>query len=163
MPNSTNNFWCVLILFFTLGIRGHAQVSPDDLVDSWHRAAARADFDTYFGTFASDSSIFLGSDATERWNKVEFMAFAKPYFNQGKGWEFLPFDRHWQGDPNSGVLYFHEKLDSKHMGVCRGSGVLIRIDDQWKLDFYNLAILVPNELVSNLLKQIQELPIQPKN
>jgi hypothetical protein len=29
---------------------------------------------------------FIGTDATENWNKMQFQAFAKPFFDRGKAW-----------------------------------------------------------------------------
>jgi hypothetical protein len=29
---------------------------------------------------------FIGTDATENWNKTQFQAFAKPFFDRGKAW-----------------------------------------------------------------------------
>jgi len=57
------------------------------LLDNWHKAAAEANFDNYFNAMAEES-IFIGTDATENWNKTEFKAFAKPYFDKGRAWNY---------------------------------------------------------------------------
>jgi hypothetical protein len=36
---------------------------------------------------------FIG-DATETWNKMQFQAFAKPFFDRGKAWSFKAIERH---------------------------------------------------------------------
>jgi ketosteroid isomerase-like protein len=41
------------------------------LLDSWHKAAADAKFDTYFNKMTEDA-VFIGTDATENWNKPHF-------------------------------------------------------------------------------------------
>jgi len=51
------------------------------MLDSFNRAAAKADFNAYFN-FYTDDAIFTGTDATERWNKTAFMAWAKPIFEK---------------------------------------------------------------------------------
>lgn len=56
------------------------------MLDSFNRAAARADFTAYFNYYTEDG-IFCGTDATERWNKKEFMAWSKLYFDKGKAWD----------------------------------------------------------------------------
>src|SRR5690349_16554349 len=38
------------------------------VLDDWHAAAAAADEERYFGLMTEDS-VFLGTDATERWDK----------------------------------------------------------------------------------------------
>ena len=52
------------------------------ILDNWHKAAAAANYEVYFGAM-SEESIFIGTDATENWNKKQFQAFAKPYFDNG--------------------------------------------------------------------------------
>lgn len=129
--------------------------SPDveSTLDAWHRAAANADEASYFGAMAPEF-IFLGTDATERWNIASFREFAHPYFAKGKAWTFVPRDRHViaHGD----IAWFDEKLDSASYGECRGSGVLRRIDGQWKIAHYNLTIPIPNDLADGVVKRIRE-------
>ena len=62
-------------------------------LDSWHKAAAQANYGNYFGMM-TDDAIFIGTDATENWNKKDFQAFAKPYFDKGKAWNFTSLERH---------------------------------------------------------------------
>ena len=57
------------------------------LLDDWHKAAAKADYNGYFGKIAEDG-IYIGTDATENWDKKAFAAFSKPYFDKGKSWDF---------------------------------------------------------------------------
>ena len=60
-----------------------AKESIDQLLNEWHDAAARADFDTYFSKMAEES-VFIGTDPTENWDKPEFIEWSKPYFEKGK-------------------------------------------------------------------------------
>ena len=57
------------------------------MLDSFNRAAAKADFNSYFD-FYTDDAIFTGTDATERWDKKAFMLWAKPIFDKGRAWDF---------------------------------------------------------------------------
>ena len=41
----------------------------------------------------ADDAIFIGTDATENWNKKDFMSFSKPYFDNGKAWNFTSLER----------------------------------------------------------------------
>ena len=43
----------------------------NSILNNWHKAAAEAKFDNYFNLL-SDESIYIGTDATENWNKKEF-------------------------------------------------------------------------------------------
>ena len=56
------------------------------ILNAWHKAAAEANFETYFSHFTSDA-IFIGTDASEIWNKQEFSynrRFRKPKPNSNK-------------------------------------------------------------------------------
>lgn len=126
------------------------------VLDAFHDAAARADEATYFALLA-DSAVFLGTDATERWTKAEFLAFARPHFAAGKGWRFVPRDRHVALSAGGRVAWFDELLDSESYGECRGTGVLERIGDRWLIQQYHLTIPVPNELAREVVGRIRSL------
>ena len=55
------------------------------VLDNWHQAAAEANFNSYFNAM-TDDAIYIGTDATENWNKPAFIQFSKPYFDKGKAW-----------------------------------------------------------------------------
>ena len=125
------------------------QHTLNDMVDTWHKAAAQADSSTYFGAFASDESVFEGTDGGEYWTISAFQKWAAPYFKRGNAWTFSPVERRWYS--HSGVLWFSERLDSEHMGRCRGTGVVIKTLQGYKIDHYSLSFEVPNEIVSELV------------
>jgi len=45
-------------------------------------------------------------------------------------------------------------LDTPNLGVCRGSGVLVKLGGKWKIAQYNLSVPIPNALVGAIVKQI---------
>jgi ketosteroid isomerase-like protein len=124
-----------------------AQTSEKDIIhstiDNWHIAAGEANFENYFGLLTEDA-IFIGTDAAEVWNKTEFMTFSKPYFDQGKAWDFKSIQRNIYLDPSGKVAWFDELLDT-WMQLCRGSGVLKKENGKWKIAHYVLSITIPNE------------------
>lgn len=133
-------------------------VTPDEaaagkILDDWHDAAAKADEGRYFGHFAPDA-VFLGTDATERWDLAAFRAFAHPYFAKGKAWTFVPSGRHLAVTGDWAV--FDELLASESYGTCRGSGVLHKIAGVWKIVQYDLSIPVPNALAKDVVAKIRE-------
>ena len=103
----------------------------------------------------TSAAIFLGTDASERWNATDFRAFAHPYFAKGKAWTFTPRDRHVIMSGND-VAGFDEKLDSATYGECRGSGVLIKMNGEWKIAHYNLTIPIPNALAKTVVEMIRK-------
>jgi ketosteroid isomerase-like protein len=119
-------------------------------LDGWHKAAAGAKYNDYFN-FMTDDAIFIGTDATENWNKTEFQAFAKPFFDKGKAWNFTVLERHIYFDKTGKVAWFDELLNTQ-MKICRGSGVLVKIGGQWKIKHYVLSMTVPNDNVEEVVK-----------
>jgi ketosteroid isomerase-like protein len=125
------------------------------VLDAFHAAAARADEAAYFALLAPNA-VFLGTDATERWDKAAFRAFAHPYFAAGKGWTYTPRDRHVGFSPDGRVAWFDELLDNASYGECRGTGVLQRVGDGWKIVQYNLSVPMPNALAKELVARIRQ-------
>ena len=125
------------------------------VLDAFHTAASKADEEAYFALLAPNG-VFLGTDATERWDKTAFRAFAHPYFSQGKGWTFKPRDRHVDLSRDGKVAWFDELLDSETYGECRGTGVLEKLDGGWKITQYHLTIPMPNDLAKEFVARIRE-------
>ena len=115
-------------------------------LNQWHLAAAEANFDSYFSLMTKDA-IFIGTDASENWNLDAFKEFSRPYFNAGKAWNFQAIERniYISGD----IAWFDELLDTQ-MKICRGSGVLVKIEGEWKIKHYVLSIAIPNENVKEI-------------
>ena len=128
----------------------NAQASATACLDRYHQAAAKAQFQEYFRCM-DDSSVFVGTDASEHWTKEEFMAYAQPHFERGKAWSMHPFSRHFHFTADSSVAWFEELLDTR-MKICRGSGVMIFRNGSWKIQQYVLSATVPNELMSDLIR-----------
>ena len=125
----------------------------NEVLDGWHLAAANADFDAYFDKMTKDG-VFLGTDAMENWQNDEFKEFSKPYFDKGKAWSFTAVQRNIYIGESGDFAWFDELLDTQ-MKICRGSGVLKKVNGQWKIAHYVLSIAVPNENVDELI-QIKE-------
>ncbi|MBX2935435.1 MAG: nuclear transport factor 2 family protein [Ferruginibacter sp.] len=120
------------------------------MLDSFNRAAAKADFNTYFNFYTNDA-IFTGTDATERWDKKSFMEWAKPIFDKGRAWNFTALERHIYFDATGNLAWFDELLNTQ-MKICRGSGVLVKQGGHWKVQQYILSTTVPNELLDTVIK-----------
>jgi ketosteroid isomerase-like protein len=129
-------------------------VEINHFIDNWHRAAANADANIFFESIAEDG-IYIGTDASELWTKTEFIAFAKPYFDKGKAWDFKPRERDLHVTIVGDYAWFSELLDT-WMGVCRGSGILIKTDNGWKIAQYHLAVTVPNEIIKDFISLVNE-------
>jgi hypothetical protein len=128
-------------------------------LDAFHSAASKANLAAYTACFAPDL-VFLGTDASERWNAAEFTAFAKSYFDQGKGWTYTlgPAGRFITIDPDGSTAWFDESLVNEKYGQCRGSGVLRKIGGKWLISQYNLAFTVPNDAADRVVQIIKAHP-----
>lgn len=142
-------------LVFLLGLQSMSFAQDKDknhlnaLLDQWHKDAADANFEGYFGAMAEES-IFVGTDATENWDKKAFQAYSKPYFDRGRAWSFTAVERNIYLQTGSKIAWFDELL-STQMGLCRGSGVIEKSKGEWKIRHYVLSLDVPNENVSALV------------
>jgi len=120
-----------------------AKKAANTLLENWHLAATNANYENYFSPMDS-LSIYIGTDASENWSKSEFQGYSKPYFDKGKAWSFKTLDRNIYINTSADFIWFDELLDT-WMGICRGSGVLEKTQDTWKIKHYVLSITVPND------------------
>lgn len=143
-----------IILSFAILISAHnfafAQQNKEiySVLEQWHKAAGDANFDAYFNLMTEDA-VFIGTDATENWSNSDFKAFAKPYFDKGKAWSFTTLERNIFTEDTSNLAWFDELLDTQ-MGICRGSGVVQKTRDGWKIKHYVLSIAIPNANVKEI-------------
>lgn len=120
------------------------------IMDDWHLAVANSDFDAYFNVMTEDA-VFIGTDPSENWTKKQFIDFAKPYFDKKKTWNFKPLERNIFIAKDGKIVWFNELLDT-WMSVCRGSGVLIKKNNEWKIEHYVLSITAPNDSIKSIIK-----------
>ena len=145
----------MLLLIPALILMSSSLQTPEAVLDDWHLAAARADADGYFSLMMPDA-VFLGTDATERWTKAEFKAWAEPYFKKGKAWTFKSVNRHVAYSTDGNIAWFDEDLDTPNLGPARGSGVLVRQGKTWRIAQYNLSVPIPNPLMKQVKREIEE-------
>ncbi len=149
-------FRFLIPVIFFIGCKSNEKNMADEekkiisMLDSFNMAAAKADFNNYFKHY-SDDAIFTGTDATERWNKKDFMAWAKPIFDKGKAWDFTALERHIYFDETGNTAWFDELLNTQ-MKICRGSGVLVKQEKEWKVRQYILSTTVPNDQLDSVIK-----------
>ncbi len=134
------------------GCQSNPEYDIHNLLNSWHRAAAEADEDVFFGLMAEDG-IYIGTDATERWTRDEMLELMLPYFQRETAWDFTPLERNVVFNDDKDLAWFDELLDT-WMGTCRSSGVMIATQDGWRIQHYHLSIAVPNDKVDGYLDLI---------
>jgi len=122
------------------------------LMDDWHQAAADADEDVFFGSMTSDG-VYIGTDAGERWSRDEMRVWSKKYFDRESAWSFQSTSRNVTFSEDESIGWFDELLTT-WMGDCRGSGVVVKTAEGWKIKHYHLSIAVPNDKVDGYLDLI---------
>jgi ketosteroid isomerase-like protein len=146
-----NLLFICFLLFLATGFSSNAQSSKENIntmLEAWHNAAARADYEDYFKLMAEES-IFIGTDPTENWEKDAFAKWSKPYFDKGKAWSFSTLERNIFQSKDCDIAWFDELLETQ-MGICRGSGVVMKENGNWKVKHYVLSIEIPNENVEEI-------------
>lgn len=133
-----------------LEIQTTSKANINATLDAWHKAAAEANYNDYFNLM-TDNAVFIGTDATENWNKTNFRAFAKPFFDKGKAWNFTVLERHIYFDKTGKMAWFDELLNTQ-MKICRGSGVLVKKGTEWKIQHYVLSMTIPNDNTNEVVK-----------
>lgn len=127
----------------------------NSVLDEYHAAAATGDWDTYFALM-SDDGVFLGTDAGERWGKSDFQDYA----SASSGWVYTPRTRNVNLTPDGNSAWFDEILLSVSYGTARGTGVLIKTGDGWKISQYHLSLPIPNGLARQLTDEIKAYEAQ---
>jgi hypothetical protein len=120
------------------------------MLDSFNLAATKADFETYFKYFA-DGATFNGTDATEYWDKEHFMIWAKPYFDKKTTWDFKSMERHIYFAKCRDIAWFDELLNTQ-MKICRGSGIIVKQNNKWKIQQYVLSMTIPNSETQKIVE-----------
>ena len=148
-----------LFLSVILACGGAPAPDPSDdavarVLDDWHAAAADADEERYFGHFTTDG-VFLGTDSSERWTVEEFRDYARPHFSEGRGWTYIPSNRHVMFSHDGSLAWIDEWLDNEKYGRLRGTGVLRLVDGRWKLAHYSMSFTIPNEVTLDAVAVIR--------
>ena len=149
------------VLLLTLVLAQATQAQPNEetavaaVLDDLHEAASEADGEHYFNLYA-ENAIFLGTDLTERWTIEAFKAYAQARFDQGAGWTYTPQSRHIYFSPDKKTAWFDEILHNERFGQCRGTGVLVKVGDAWKIAQYHLTVPIPNALLYKVVDMIRE-------
>jgi len=125
----------------------------DALLDGLHQDAHEGNYEAYFDRY-SPEAVFLGTDKTERWNLEEFKTYAEPAFEDGHGWTYEVIDRNWEGDGE--IRWFDEILLNEKLGHCRGTGVVLKINGEWKIAHYALTMLIPNSIAAEVGSQTKK-------
>jgi hypothetical protein len=127
-----------------------ARADVDSVLTTLHRTASTGSWDQYFALYTPDA-VFLGTDPGERWDLAAFRGYAAG----SKGWTYVPTERHVFVATDGQTAWFDERLQNANYGETRGSGVLVKGAQGWRLAQYNLTLPIPNELAGDVVARIK--------
>ena len=145
----------LMVLFWAGAAFADDKAKVSAVLDMLHEAASDADYDRYFGLFA-ENAVFIGTDISERWPIKVFQAYAKARFDAGGGWTYTMQERHIDFSANGDVAWFDENLWTDTYGTSRGTGVLEKTTDGWKIAQYHLTYPIPNDLAADMTARIKD-------
>jgi hypothetical protein len=79
------------------------------------------------------------------------MVWSKPFFDKKRTWNFTSIDRHIYFSSNDDIAWFDELLNTQ-MKICRGSGVVVLQNNQWRVLQYVLSMTIPNSQADTITK-----------
>lgn len=129
----------------------NTKVKIDQLIDGFHAAAAQSDAAGYLGRM-TDEAVFMGTDEWERWPKhPDFTNYVQTRFKDG-GWSYRSVERHIVLAPAGDSAWFDEVTFSETNGRFRGTGVVVKTTDGWKIAHYAMSFLILNENWEQVIK-----------
>ncbi len=146
-------FLIITIILFGNAFSQNNEKNIEDIhsfMNQWHKNVAKFQFEEYFNKMSPDG-VFIGTDAIENWTIPEFKKFAKPFFDKKKTWDFKPLERNIYISDNNNFAWFDELLNT-WMGICRGSGVLKKKNNEWKIVHYVLSVSIPNDDIKKVIE-----------
>jgi hypothetical protein len=151
----------VACCLFVASVALHAQALDEPalkrrvnaFVDEWHDDAAHARL-AYFDKMAADG-VYIGTDKTELWQRDEFKAWAKRFFERKSAWAFKAIRRNLYASADQSMIWFDELLDTQ-MGVCMASGVIRNTGKGFEIVHYQLSMAVPNEVGGQVTRLVKE-------
>lgn len=125
------------------------------VLDDFHHAADHGDKDRYLNHIMEDG-VFMGTDEWERWPKPEFSEYVSQRFKDGKGWSYRSVERQIMLAADSKTAWFDEVIYSEENGRFRGTGVLLKQGNDWKIAHYAMSFLILNENWPAVIKLTRE-------
>jgi hypothetical protein len=122
------------------------------LIDGLHYAASQADLDGYLGSF-TPTGVFMGTDDWERWTRpITLDEYVKERFKEGIGWTYTSVERQINFAEDGQTAWLDEIIVSEKWGRFRGTGVVTKQNNTWKIAHYSMSVLIANEAFVEISK-----------
>ena len=144
----------IIIILILILINFQEKDKINKVLNNLHKYASEANGTLYFNLF-NENAVFFGTDAKERWTIDQFEDYALKRFDNGDGWTYYPISRNIYLDEDKNTAWFDERLKNEKYGTFRGTGVLTKKNNEWKINQYNLLLPIPNELLIRYSQEIK--------
>ena len=121
------------------------------LLHDIHHAATVADAPRFFAAFAPEAMIF---GSTARLTLARYRALREPYLARGQGLPSTLLEHRIHLSSSGELAWFEELVNVFDHDRLRGTGVMRRVDGDWKLVHYSAMILVPRQLAGDLAERV---------
>jgi len=128
-----------LLFGLSVTLRAFSDATPDATLDALHKAGADADAAAFESLLAQDV-VFLGVGGTARLEGQAARAYFSEQLPQGSAWAYSSSLRETRVSADGSVAWFDETLEHGQLGLGRGTGVLLRSSDGWRVAQYNLTM-----------------------
>mgnify|MGYP006186873363 CR=1 FL=1 len=78
--------------------------------------------------------------------------YVKERFKEGAGWTYTSVERHINFADDGQTAWLDEIIVSKKWGRFRGTGVVTKQNNSWKIAHYSMSVLVANEAFVDIAK-----------
>jgi len=136
-------------------------VTPRAVLQDFYRAGAETDLPRYLGHLAPDV-LFLGSAPGQRMCYDTFLALVGPVFQARAVPAMQPVEQEVHLLPGGRMAWFRERLVHPELGAFRSTGVLRQTRAGWQIVQYDVAFLIPNDLVPDFVRTVRALPGGPE-
>ncbi|HEY6131989.1 MAG TPA: nuclear transport factor 2 family protein [Halioglobus sp.] len=133
---------CALLLGSVSCIQVLADASPEDTLDALHKAGVDADRSAFLSLLTQDV-VLLGMAGGNRLEGQSARDFVSAQFARGDAWAYRSRARDIRLSADGSVAWFDEALEQDQFGSGRGTGVLVRSDEGWKIAQYHLTLPLP--------------------
>lgn len=129
-------------------------------IDNWHKNASQMNLELYFDAIA-ENGVYIGTDPEEFWTKSEFKNWVNKTIKLKSGFYFQTIDRNIFFNDEEDMAWFNEKLNTS-IGICHATGVVTQMRNGWKINYYQLSVTVPNELLKPFIELKKTLEKSPE-
>ena len=149
----------VIIFIILISASGCNKSNPqkeiNNVLDSLHYLASVADQKKYIDLF-SKNAVFFGTDIDERWPIDDFNSYVKSRFDTGTGSTYKANSRNIFVAKDKTTAWFDEIVENKSYGEFIGTGVLVIVNNEWKISQYNLLLPIPNDFLQKYANEIKK-------